>query len=229
MRRYKFHVKHIFRFLAFLPLACLAQKSNKVSIQVRGFPALPPYNAEVHQFVSSFTETKNLGSTIGEWFYWTNYSRHSPKAFWDSVVAPILQVYPQFNTSYATSLKKELYKNKRLPMLKPNQTLIRLAQAHANDLSKAGNLSHTSTNGTAFEQRIFKGGIAKCAAENLSLGIPNSVFSLVLLYLDEGIPDLGHRNNLLSPYYVEMGIGLSKTRSNYALIVQDFACDQGGR
>ena len=225
----RFHVKHIFFVLLLLPIASSAQKSNRVTIQVREFPALPPRNSDVTNFVASFPEIRSLGSSVAEWFYWTNYSRQSPKAFWDSVVAPILRVYPQFNTSYAASLKRELYKNQKLPMLKPNQTLIRLAQAHANDLSKSGNLSHTSTNGTAFEQRVFKGGISKCAAENLSLGIPNPVFSLVLLYLDEGIPDLGHRNNLLSSYYVEMGIGLSKTKNNYALVVQDFACHQGTR
>jgi hypothetical protein len=222
-------VKHLIFFWSLLPFASIGQKSNRINIQVREFPALPPRNADVSRFVSSFPEIKNLGPTVAEWYYWTNYSRQSPKAFWDSVVAPILLIYPQFNTSYAASLKREFYKNHRLPMLKPNQILIRLAQSHANDLSRSGNLSHSSTNGTAFEQRVFKGGIAKCAAENLSLGILNPVFSLVLLYLDEGIPDLGHRNNLLSPYYVEMGIGLSKTKNNYSLVVQDFACEQSAR
>jgi hypothetical protein len=193
---------------------------------VREFPALPPKNTEVLKFISSFPESKNLPAPVLEWYYWTNYSRLNPKAFWDSVVAPILNVYPQFNTSYAASLKRDLYRNQRLPMLKPNQTLIKLAQSHAADLSRGGNLSHSSTNGAPFQQRVFKGGITRCAAENLSLGIPNAVFSLVLLYLDEGIPDLGHRSNLLSPYYVEMGIGLSKTKNDYVLVVQDFACDQ---
>ncbi|HEX8331404.1 MAG TPA: hypothetical protein VF622_02210, partial [Segetibacter sp.] len=139
-------MKHIVVLLVLLPFASTAQKSNRINIQVREFPALPPRNAEVSKFVASFPEIRSLGSSIAEWYYWTNYSRQSPKAFWDSVVAPILQVYPQFNTSYAASLKKELYKNQKLPMLKPNQTLIRLAQSHANDLSKSGNLSHSSTN-----------------------------------------------------------------------------------
>jgi uncharacterized protein YkwD len=171
---------------------------------------------------------RSLSSNAREWFYWTNYSRRNPKAFWDSVVAPILNTYPQFNTSYAASLKKDLYKAQKLPMIKPNLVLIKVAQAHAVDLSKKGDLSHSSSNGTPFQRRVFSGGIQKCAAENLSLGIDNPVFSLVLLYLDEGISDLGHRVNLLSPFYVEMGIGISKTKSNSIIVVQDFACDQTG-
>jgi hypothetical protein len=219
-------VKHCLLLLILISAVAQAQKSNRINIQVREFPALPPKNSEILKFISSFPESRGLSATALEWFYWTNYSRQNPKAFWDSVVAPIIKIYPQFNTSYATSLKKDLYRNQKLPMLKPNQILGRLAQAHASDLARTGSLSHSSTNGVPFQQRVFKGGIARCAAENLSLGIPNTVFSLVLLYLDEGIPDLGHRSNLLSAYYVEMGIGLSKTKNDYTLIVQDFACDQ---
>lgn len=229
MSIYKFHVKHFLFLLLLTPVRVFAQKSNNVSIELKGFPGLPPRNTEITSFISSFPESKNLTPAVVEWFYWTNYSRQRPKAFWDSIVYPLLQVYPQFNTSYAASLKKELYRNRKLPMIKPNLKLVRLAQSHAADLSKTGSLSHTSTNGTPFQQRVFKGGISKCAAENLSLGLPNPVFSLVLLYLDEGIPDLGHRNNLLNPYYVEMGIGISKAKTNYTIVVQDFACDQASK
>jgi uncharacterized protein YkwD len=169
-----------------------------------------------------------MSNEYKDWYYWTNYSRMRPRAFWDSIVAPILKVYPALNTRYATSLKNDLYRIESLPAITANSALLRVAQSHANDLAKnsPGQLSHNSTNGGVFEKRLFSSGIQKCAAENLSLGPFNVVFALVLLYIDEGLPNVGHRKNLLSPYYVEMGIGIAKTKGNASVVVQDFACDQ---
>jgi uncharacterized protein YkwD len=47
------------------------------------------------------------------------------------------------------------------------------------------------------------------------------------LYVDEGVPDLGHRKTLLNPSFVEMGIGVGHYPENKVMVVQDFACDQG--
>jgi uncharacterized protein YkwD len=116
-----------------------------------------------------------------------------------------------------------------LPLIKPYGSLIKVAQSHSIDLAKKtpGSISHTSSNGDAFERRIFKAGIQNCAAENLSLGPFNTVLALIMLYIDEGLKDVGHRKNLLSPFYTTMGIGVSKTKGDAFVIVQDFACDQG--
>ena len=73
---------------------------------------------------------------------------------------------------------------------------------------------------------MIKNEINRCAAENLSYGPANTVMALILLYIDEGLPDVGHRKNLLSPTYVEMGIGISNYSNNNVLVVQDLACSQ---
>ena len=228
MSAFKFHVKRIIVIsLLALPLLASPQTSASIRFEMREFPKLPPKNLLVETFLSKFPELNNAG--LKDWFYWTNYSRQNPKGFWDSVVAPIIRVYPQLNTSFAASLKKTLYRTGVLPLLKPNRVLNQLATKNAIDIGAKGNLSHSSSNGISFQARVFSGGIAKCAAENLSLGFPNPVFSLVLLYLDEGVPDLGHRNNLLNPYYVEMGVGKITTKKGQELVVQDFACNQSER
>ncbi len=104
---------------------------------------------------------------------------------------------------------------------------MKLSLAHAKDIAKNGlPPSHTSTKGIPFQQRVANAGIIKCAAENLSLGNPNPVLSLILLFLDEGVPDLGHRNTLLNPYYTEIGIGISKHNNSQVFVVQDFSCAQ---
>lgn len=229
MREFKFHVKLLFFGTAITVMsAASGQKIGKITFEEKMLPSLPARNTAVVNFLNSFPELKGVPFHVAEWFYWTNFSRHSPRAFWDSVVAPLIQTYPQLKTDNSESLRKELQKSNRLPMFRPNQQLMKTAQAHSADISRLGKLSHSSSAGAPFEQRVFKVGIQKCAAENLAMGLPNPVFSLVLLYLDEGVQDLGHRKNLLNPYYVEMGIGISSFQKRYVMAVQDFACDQSG-
>lgn len=49
---------------------------------------------------------------------------------------------------------------------------------------------------------------------------------LVLLYIDQGVPALGHRTALLNPSFTEMGIGISSYPAKNVIVVQDFACKQ---
>jgi len=221
-----FHVKLLLLFL--LPIALFSQHSTTTIVEVKPLPPTSTNNAEINSFLGSYRELDNASPQVKEWYYWTNYSRLHPKAFWDSIIVPILKVYPNLNTRFAASLKIDLYQAQSLSPIKPNVKLLRTSQAHAIDLARnsPGRLSHNSTNGDAFEKRIFSAGIQKCAAENLSLGPFNTVFALMLLYIDEGLPDVGHRRNLLSPYYAELGVGVAKTRGNAVVVVQDFACDQ---
>ena len=125
------------------------------------------------------------------------------------------------------SLKKDLYNSHPLPLVIPNNKLLTLAQGHADDLNRHKKApSHNSTNGESFQQRMIKNEINRCAAENISYGPSNTIMAIVLLYIDEGLPDLGHRKNLMSTNYVEMGVGISKYSDNIVLVVQDFACSQ---
>lgn len=224
----RFHVKLVVLLLLSIPLFSCAQKISVTTLQLRPMPALPPKEASLESYVDGFAELKGLPVAYRDWFYWTNYSRQRPKAFWDSVIQPILSTHPNMNTSYAASLKKELYQLQPLPLIKPNASLMKIAKSHAADLgnNSPGKISHSSTNGDAFEKRVFAAGIQKCAAENLSLGPGDPVLSLVLLYIDEGLSHLGHRKNLMSPYYVEMGIGIAKSKGDFLVTVQDFACSQ---
>src|SRR4051794_28440972 len=150
-RKRKFHVKPLLLVLL-LPCFAVGQRTTTTTIEVKPLPILPAKDIGIHNYVSGFTEIKALPSPYYEWYYWTNYSRQKPKAFWDSVIAPVLEVYPRLNTSFAKSLKKDLYQAGGLGFVKPNQALLRVAQSHASDLSKnaPGRISHNSTNGTAF-------------------------------------------------------------------------------
>ncbi len=168
-----------------------------------------------------------LSPSEKEFVYWTNYARLFPMCFKDSVLLPFLILQPTTKGKYSTSLVKELTNSASLPLLEPEEKLYKVAKSHAMDLSKNTNrISHQSSNGTSFSNRMRTGGIVNCAAENISLGQSNAVVSLLLLYLDIDLPDLGHRKNLMNPTYTKMGVSVQKIHNDQSLIVQDFSCAQ---
>jgi uncharacterized protein YkwD len=69
-------------------------------------------------------------------------------------------------------------------------------------------------------------GIKYCAAENISLSSQSILLSTVLLYLDIGLPGLGHRKALLDPNLKEIGVGSALYPTGQYFLVQDFACAQ---
>ncbi|GEO09553.1 CAP domain-containing protein [Segetibacter aerophilus] len=208
-----------------LPLFSISQHLGTTTLEVKDLPTLPRQDIVVETFLKPYSNS--LNPVEKEWFYWTNYSRSNPKRFWDSVVAPILAVYPGFRNSYTNSLRNDLYKSPGLPFVKPSSTLTKSAQGLATGLAlKKAPPSHTAPSGATFEDRMKAISIKKCAGENISFGPPNPVLMLVLLFIDEGVPDLGHRKTLLSSNFVEMGIGVSSYPENKFMVVQDFACSQ---
>lgn len=222
-----FHVKRLIFLSFFLPFFSLAQHLGTTILPVKAMPALPPKTVSIVQFLEAYPEYGSLTPEQKEWFYWTNYSRSNPKKFWDSVISPILASYPTINEAYTSSLKTDLYNINSLPLIKPNGNLLKASADFAGEMaSKNAPPSHTSPSGSTFQQRMERTGIIKCAGENISFGPSNPVMMLVLLYIDEGVPGLGHRRTLLNPTFVEMGIGIAKYPGNNVIVIQDFACTQ---
>ncbi|MDQ6815557.1 MAG: CAP domain-containing protein [Bacteroidota bacterium] len=219
-----FHVKPLLFFFLVLPLGLYAQRIGTTTLETKALPKQPEIINSIEAYVNDFPE---LDARQREWFYWTNYSRSDPRRFWDSAIAPLIKVYPQLSNSYTKSLKDDLYKSSILPMVKSNRDLAKIAQAHSSSLAvKNEGPSHTSPVGVTFEARMKSINIKRCGGENISFGPPNTLLMLVLLYIDEGVPDLGHRKSLLNSSFLEMGIGVSAYPDNKFMIVQDFACDQ---
>jgi hypothetical protein len=191
-----------------------------------------PKPANIDTLISHWDESQKpfakLSKQGKEFLYWTNYSRVNPRRFWDSVVVPILQAFPTLKSSYSESLQKDLYASNPLPLFKLNNNLVFTAQSHASDIGlKKGTPGHISSDGRSFSARLKAVGIKNCGGENVSLGDVDPVLSLVLLYIDYGIPELGHRKSLLNPDYVETGIGVSPYGdTNSFFIVEDFSCSQ---
>ncbi len=93
----------------------------------------------------------------------------------------------------------ELKKTPPLPTLQQSQCLFNVAKNHGNDLRRLGKTSHLGSNGSYPWDRIT-GGCQNMADGNENLvGGPKSIRkSIILLLVDDRVPNRGHRRNLLS-------------------------------
>jgi hypothetical protein len=212
--------------LLVLPFFAQSQMGSVVINGNKAFPMPTVFHKQIDSFNRSNTHYFLLNSAEKELFYWMNYSRNNPKRFWDSCVLPILEQFPNLKGPNSKSLEKDLAGASTLPLYSLNKSLIGTAQKHALDNQNQGKINHQSADGKQFEQRMREISIKKCASENLASGPSNMLFALVLLYLDIGVADTGHRKCLLTAAYTELGLGArSKTGETY-FICQDFACYQ---
>ncbi len=170
-----------------------------------------------------------LTSDKRAFYYWANYSRLKPNAFYDSVVVQLVQEFPQLKGENFASLKTDMKNANTLPLLSLNEMLSRMSSYHAKDITgNNASPSHNSSNGDTFGDRFKKFGLKNCGGENISYGSGNTspLFMLVLLYLDINVSDLGHRKTLLNPYYIITGISIEKYSNGNSFLVEDFACSQ---
>lgn len=209
-----------------VPFLSFSQTST-VELLVRPVPKPATVDTTVLNFNLAQPGYRNLSGPAKEILYWTNLARNNPEKFWDSVMVPVLNAFTNLKTSESRSLKSDLLKTGQLPMFSLSPVLTRTAQAHTEDISRKPSApSHTSTNGTDFGARMKQAGIKRCAGENMSLGNQDVLLSVALLYLDIGLPELGHRKTLLNPDYLEMGVGFSKYGKDQFFLVEDFSCIQ---
>lgn len=213
-------------FLVVVPLFSFSQLSV-IELEARTIPEPVGRDTVVDQWNFSQPNYPKLPQQARDLLYWTNYSRNNPKKFWDSTVLPILAIFPSLNKQEARSLEQILTRTGSLPMFTLNAQLVKTAQAHAADIAgKNARPGHTSTNGVDFGTRMKLAGIRRCANENISLSSQSILLSVVLLYLDIGLPDLGHRKTLLDASLREIGIGSALYGKDQWFLVQDFACQQ---
>ena len=209
-----------------LPLFSLSQLST-IELEVKSVPEPAVRDSVVDAWNQSQPGYQNLPAEAKQLLYWTNYSRNYPEKFWDSIITPVLRLFPPLQVAEAESLRNDLVRAGPLPMFILNKKLVKAAQTHAADIgqNKAAP-GHSSTNGTNFETRMNRLGIKHCATENISISSQSILLSVILLYLDIYLPELGHRKALLNPNLREIGVGSALYGKDQYFMVQDFACTQ---
>ena len=110
------------------------------------------------------------------------------------------EIYEVFELTNAERTKNGLN------LLELDNSLIKSAQGHAEDMYNNSYFSHTSLDGRTLSDRILKYSREfNCMGENIAKGqnSPESVF-------DSWMASQGHRENILNPNYKKIGIGYYK-------------------
>ena len=119
----------------------------------------------------------------------------------------------------------ELIKMQAVGVVITSPALNKSAKMHVDDIGPKGMATHDASNGLAFSDKIKK--YCNCSysmiAENIDFGSSNPLDILIALLVDEGIPDRGHRKNILEKNFKYIGISIGKHASYNFMCVIDFA------
>lgn len=160
--------------------------------------------------------------------YWVNVVRTQPAKFLNSILYPFLEQFPEVKNSYTRSLIAELSALDPLPMLTPSTKLYQIASSHARDLgAHQMTISHNSSKGKSFQERMNSIGYYECVSENVYQGKENGLLSVIFLLIDTGVKNLGHRKNILDPSMKYIGTSFYpiKGRNTQFFLVQNFSCN----
>lgn len=218
-------IRLAFSFLLLISTG-LAYGQGVIVLQDKPFVYKNNRDTSVWNRLAANSTFRSLSTMEKEFFYWTNLMRKNPAAFGETVLREFLHQFPEANSGESRSLDTDLKQVKAaLPFLVPDEGLIRMAKTHAADLiNRGGIISHQSSSGKGFVDRIKEVGGYRCGAENVFVGTPQALDALILLLIDTGVRDKGHRKNLLDQNFTLMGASFVETGKNKAVLVQDFGC-----
>jgi uncharacterized protein YkwD len=220
-----FHVKNL--LLVFVIMFTLKGYSQGVlTLKDKPFEFNHQYDSSLLRQLTGNSVYRSLSVKEQELYYWTNYFRQNPERFYTTVIKQFLEQFPEARSAYSRSLENDIKKAPlTLSLLVPDYGLLATSKQHATDLVNRGSIiSHTSSNGKTFVQRLQEAGKYSCGAENVYVGSFSALESLITLLIDNGVPDKGHRRNLLDPKFSRMGVSFQSAGTARGVLVQDFAC-----
>lgn len=154
-------------------------------------------------------------------YLYVNLARLDGQKFFSTFVEPYFDIQ-KADQNYYSSLKSDLAKVKGLTMLKPDVRLFLAAKEHAIEMGNSGRTGHKSQNGMSSSDRMKKYADLKASAENCDYGSSEALSIVLQLLLDENVPSVGHRKNILSDEYDLMGVSIQPHKEYRYNCVQDF-------
>lgn len=135
---------------------------------------------------------------------YTNLARLDGALFAETFLAEYIRLKDLDPSGFVQSLYEDLYKVKNLPVLIPERDLYRGARDHATWSGKKGYEGHKRFK-SRFDPLMKK---YTEVGENIYYGQYTPIEIVIQLLIDEGIPDLGHRINLLNPRFNSIGVSI---------------------
>jgi uncharacterized protein YkwD len=98
------------------------------------------------------------------------------------------------------------------------------AAIHAADQGRRGSFEHRGSDGSSAGERMRRQGVwAGIMAEEMSAGEYTAADVVRQLIVDEGVPDRGHRIDLMDPHLTRAGVGCAPHRVYGVICVIDLA------
>lgn len=157
----------------------------------------------------------------------TNLVRVNPKLFLQVFLNDYVQTseFYTMQNSYVVSLQKELNQVKSLPPLKVEVFINQTAAGHAVFCSTTGHIGHKNFNQRSTE--ITKKLKHDLVGENCGYIRTHALDFVMDLLIDEDVPSLGHRKNILSNMYAYTGVSIKKFKDGEYCLIQIFSGQSG--
>jgi len=111
-----------------------------------------------------------------------------------------------------------------LPLLQPAKGLAKAAEELVEDQQTHGGIGHISRKGANPQKRIEKYGKWDiCASEDITYGSEEARQIVISLLIDDGVPNRGHRKNILNPCTRFAGVAKGNHPTYRAMCVIDYA------
>jgi uncharacterized protein YkwD len=111
-------------------------------------------------------------------------------------------------------------KEKDGPALVLNAALSKIARAHSENMARQGKMEHTLDDKTPFERIKAAGYKYSTAGENIAMGEEGAELPRIM---QAWMESEGHRKNILSPEYTEIGVGSARAKDGSLYFTQVFA------
>lgn len=168
-----------------------------------------------------------LSNKEQEVIYYINLARVHPAKFSKLILQPYLEKHPNYSKKYTKSLLRLLQKRTSIKTLKPEKDLYSFAFKHAYSTGKAGKVGHRSTRGKSFKKRSKNlTQKYKSVGENIHYGSDDALEIVIDLLIDDGIRDLGHRQNILDPQFKYASVSIQNHKKFKFNCVIDFASER---
>ncbi|HET6244163.1 MAG: CAP domain-containing protein [Bacteroidetes bacterium] len=151
-------------------------------------------------------EIKYLSHEEKEIVYYTNLARIDGPLFASTFLEEYLKKNNIRSNKWIASLKKDLENSPSLSPLIPQKDLSGIARQHAEKSGKTGRTGHFDFKERTKDVMKKYNGIG----ENCNYGTANGLLIVILLLIDEGVENLGHRKNMLNSDYQYTGVSIER-------------------
>lgn len=168
------------------------------------------------EMANTAKETEYLSNEEKDIILFINLVRLKPLSFLKFHILNVEAYYD--NKYYYQSLVDTLEEMQPVPALLPDAMLASIAKNYAIYSGKVGFVGHGN-----FSQRMNKIKCRGTRAENISYGIQSPEWIVIDLLVDNNVPSLGHRKNILDLSLRFIGVGIAYHKGYDCNCVIDFS------